>query len=96
MIEIVVYEKVEYVKVKVLRSDVLPEDRVATLALWHPVVVKLEEWNSVKRLFTDADEITADATVQDSLLRHQHQLAVHLEKTDPWKNVKSMDKYAKW
>jgi len=65
-------------------TTALPIDIVATLAFWHSVVVELEEWNCVKRLFADADEITADAAIQDPLLRHQHQLAVNLEESDSW------------
>ena len=64
---------------------VLPVDCVPrTLGFRQPVVAEFEERNRVKRLLADADEVAADAAIEDSLFRHQHQLAIHFEKSNSW------------
>ncbi len=42
--------------------------------------MNLEEWNGVERLFSDTNKVTANAAVNNSLLRDQHQLTINFEK----------------
>lgn len=45
-------------------------------------MVNLEEWNGMERLFSDTNEVTANAAVDDSLLCDQHQLTIDLKKAE--------------
>jgi len=44
-------------------------------------------------LLADADEVAADAAIEDSLFRHQHQLTIYFEKSNSWNVDKKMKKY---
>lgn len=53
---------------------------------WWVLVVKLEEWNSMKRLLTNTNKITANTVIQNSLLCDVRKFTINFKDTNTWCN----------